>query len=287
MKTIATERKNKQLPGQLGYIADKPDKRDLMVRKIQGAPKMVNIPDFVNHEPRMPPIGDQGNKRGACTAFTVTAVRGWQEMFQRKFKGGVYDFSEEFIYRQIMVDGGGAYMRDTFKAVFNNGVCREQLMPYDAWPYPIPDQEETILPFKPSKKALVNAKHYKIESYARVQSIDEMCQSVAVNGPINIGIPWQYAWFWPKKILDGYPLIDQLGGGEAGGHAVTVVGYDYVRKFFIIRNSWGLDWGSKGYFLLSFDMVYNSFIDAWTAIDINNKKNKIPVIQLVERAIAA
>jgi C1A family cysteine protease len=33
-----------------------------------------------------------------------------------------------------------------------------------------------------------------------------------------------------------------------GGHAILAVGYDEKRKVLIVRNSWGSEWGDKGYF---------------------------------------
>jgi len=33
-----------------------------------------------------------------------------------------------------------------------------------------------------------------------------------------------------------------------GGHAVLAVGYDDASQTFIVRNSWGADWGQAGYF---------------------------------------
>ncbi|MGP1346202.1 MAG: C1 family peptidase [Phycisphaerales bacterium] len=36
-----------------------------------------------------------------------------------------------------------------------------------------------------------------------------------------------------------------------GGHAVTIVGYD--QRGFIIKNSWGTDWGDSGYARITFD----------------------------------
>jgi C1A family cysteine protease len=41
--------------------------------------------------------------------------------------------------------------------------------------------------------------------------------------------------------------------GEAlGGHAVSIIGYDDVEQAFIIRNSWGEDWGEKGFGRVSY-----------------------------------
>ena len=37
-----------------------------------------------------------------------------------------------------------------------------------------------------------------------------------------------------------------------GGHAVMAVGYDEGEKRFIVRNSWGENWGLKGYFTMPY-----------------------------------
>jgi C1A family cysteine protease len=51
-----------------------------------------------------------------------------------------------------------------------------------------------------------------------------------------------------------------------GGHAVLCVGYDLDKEVFIFRNSWGENWGDKGYFYLPFAYVLNANLaeDFWT-----------------------
>ena len=51
-----------------------------------------------------------------------------------------------------------------------------------------------------------------------------------------------------------------------GGHAILAVGYDDTQRRFIIRNSWGPDWGVKGYFTLPYEYVLDSNLadDFWT-----------------------
>jgi C1A family cysteine protease len=54
-----------------------------------------------------------------------------------------------------------------------------------------------------------------------------------------------------------------------GGHAVTVVGYNDLDQTFIVRNSWGSDWGDKGCFYIPYKYLLDPSLtsDAWS-IDI-------------------
>jgi C1A family cysteine protease len=51
-----------------------------------------------------------------------------------------------------------------------------------------------------------------------------------------------------------------------GGHAVLAVGYDEKHRHFIVRNSWGKNWGMSGYFTLPYDYLTHSRLsdDFWT-----------------------
>jgi C1A family cysteine protease len=42
-----------------------------------------------------------------------------------------------------------------------------------------------------------------------------------------------------------------------GGHAVMAVGYNDITQRFIVRNSWGIDWGKKGYFTIPYAYLTN------------------------------
>ena len=51
-----------------------------------------------------------------------------------------------------------------------------------------------------------------------------------------------------------------------GGHAVLAVGYNDVQQRFMVRNSWGPDWGMAGYFTIPYAYLANANLsdDFWT-----------------------
>ncbi|TDC63518.1 hypothetical protein E1258_10375 [Micromonospora sp. KC207] len=42
-------------------------------------------------------------------------------------------------------------------------------------------------------------------------------------------------------------MYRQTGGELAGGHCVTLIGYDDVQGCWIGRNPWGAGWGDQGF----------------------------------------
>ena len=62
------------------------------------------------------------------------------------------------------------------------------------------------------------------------------------------------------------PLPNRKTETLLGGHAVTIVSYDDTTRKFGLMNSWGEDWGNKGYFTLPYNYVLNVQLafDFWT-----------------------
>ena len=50
-----------------------------------------------------------------------------------------------------------------------------------------------------------------------------------------------------------------------GGHAIAAVGYDDDKEYFIVRNSWGTEWGDNGYCYIPYTYLLNKNLanDFW------------------------
>lgn len=49
-----------------------------------------------------------------------------------------------------------------------------------------------------------------------------------------------------------YGVYRHVSGGVAGGHCVSLIGYDDASGYWIGKNSWGTGWGESGYFKIAY-----------------------------------
>jgi len=58
-------------------------------------------------------------------------------------------------------------------------------------------------------------------------------------------------------------------GRIAGGHVVSMVGYDDTERCWIMKNSWGSKWGEEGWFRLSYDTdLFANWYDRYNEDDV-------------------
>lgn len=125
----------------------------------------------------------------------------------------------------------------------------------------------SVLPFNSGKLYPNNAKTFyalaaqlKIASYFNLgTNLANWRTWLATRGPILTRLGVDATWDNAKAThgnLDVY-----LPNTVRGGHAVALVGYTPDR--FIIRNSWGEDWGDQGFGYASFSYAQAAFTEAY------------------------
>lgn len=234
---------------------DKADSRDYIFKATAVA---STLPQKVDIRSQMSPIVDQGNL-GSCTANAIAS--GLREYLELKAQDTYVALSRLYLYwHERYLEGtvstdSGAEIRDGMKVLNSLGVCPEV-----DFPYVISTYKNT-----PSTKAEADAAQYKIAEYSRVSNITALKTSLAASYPVVIGF-YVYSSFESDAVTEtGIVPLPKTGEELLGGHAVLAVGYDDSTSYVICRNSWGADWGDKGYFYLPYTFwSKNLVMDMWT-----------------------
>jgi C1A family cysteine protease len=228
-----------------GWVPDLPDHRDFMYSVVLRAP--ARLPRSMDLRYLCSRVEDQG-QLGSCTG---NALAGALEFLERKDKVSFVDFSRLFIYyNERLIEHNakadtGAMMRDGIKTLAKQGVCSEK-----TWPYVI-----SKFAVKPNAACYKEALQHRITSYHRIMTLDEMRACLAEGFPFVFGFSVYESFESQTVARTGVVNMPKPGEAQVGGHAVMAVGYDDSKKRFIVRNSWGDDWGMKGYFTIPYKYV--------------------------------
>jgi C1A family cysteine protease len=238
-----------------GRRPDRPDKRDYYYRDIR---KRIVLPARVDLRAHCSRIESQG-RLGSCTAH---ALVGALEFLERKSKMPFAHLSRLFVYYNERVIehavhwDNGAEIRNGIKSLAKQGVCLEA-----RWPY-----IQKRFNVRPGPPLYQEAKTHRITSYHRVQTHKEMRQCLAEGFPFVFGFT-VYDGFESYEVeKTGRLNVPTIHEKVVGDHAVMAVGYDDKQERFLVRNSWGDDWGMKGYFTIPYEYVedHNLAGDFWT-----------------------
>ena len=104
----------------------------------------------------------------------------------------------------------------------------------------------------------------RIETYAFASNVEEIKWWVLNRGSVVVGTLWTSDMFTPDE-----NNVIRPTGEVVGGHAYLIRGY--INGYFIIRNSWGNEWGINGDALISFEDFERIFIsggEAMTAVEL-------------------
>lgn len=188
--------------------------------------------------PHFPPIYDQG-QLGSCTANAASAAYQYLNWNWTCSRLALY-------YEERVLDGNGEVLIDSGSSLYQSvqalekfGCCNET-----TWSYNI-----TNFNITPPAACVKEASHHRAAQAHQVAQNETAMKACLASGfPLILGI----------EIYDSFESEDVAWTGQVplpgpnetalGGHAVMCVGYNSTH--WLMRNSWGTEWGDHGYFTM-------------------------------------
>ena len=185
-------------------------------------PQNIGLPKQFSYKKYLPTVLNQGNK-SICVPCSISAYINWDI----NLKDGVENDNDVKVM-EIFKNRGHNKDGMTFKEAFS---------------------------FLRKEGVKTNEGKYKINRYAKINSILALRYALILNGPCFGGLPVYNSSeteFWYKN-------NDSLNGL----HAVCIIGYN--DDGFILRNSWGTTYGEDGYSFIK-NEDFNCFTELWTIV---------------------
>jgi len=246
---------------------DKLDKRDF--KYVNHVEKWSDVPPSVDLRKQFGEIYNQG-QLGSCTANAIAMAFNFEDVDQSL---RVMNPSRLFIYyNERSMEGtvsqdSGAEIRDGIKSCATVGVCPESM-----WPY---SDQGNQFEVQPSNNCYQFAKNHQLKKYLKLDNSDvnQLKSCLSSGYPFVCGISVYQSFEGEDVAQTGLVPMPQSDESLLGGHAVICLGYDDNKVdadgnqgCFIMRNSWGAQWGDAGHFYLPYAYLTDLELasDFWT-----------------------
>jgi C1A family cysteine protease len=179
-------------------------------------------------------VRDQGNC-GSCWAFAMTGGLESNVMLSQNMSSDL-NLSEQVL---VSCSGAGSCDGGSLNADYLQSTG---LPPASYYPYTATDGTCS------DAQAGWQSHTYKIGSWNSVdQDLSAIKSALATTGPLPTAFMVYEDFMNYKSGVYSY-----TSGKQLGGHGVLIVGYNDDGQYFIVKNSWGPDWGEGGFFRIAY-----------------------------------
>lgn len=252
----------------LAQQADSLSTNHTMVKALLASP----LPTSADLRSMFPDPFDQG-KLGSCLANALVGVVLF-ELMQEKvtnpdMRSRLYLYWQARNLEGTVDQDAGASISDGIRVLNSKGVCNESLWPYDINTFKNP----------PTAAMDSDAATCKATNFSSVdRDLNVFKALLSQNCPIVGGISVYELLESAAVKKSGVANIPGPNEKFLGGHGVVFVGYDDSRQAFLVRNSWGPNWGIKGCFWLPYEYILREDLsfDFWKITQMTIPANLTP-----------
>lgn len=237
----------------LGAKPSPPDERDYPISRLAAT---VNVfPDnFII------PYAHTIKSQGAISSCVSHSLSYCREIVEEKQNNKYIEFSDGFVYanrESSDYQGEGMHPREALNSLKKYGIVPKEVFPYNDL-YPLLRNRLNAN----RSMYMEKAEPYKISSYCRLYSANEIKNALMQLGPVTITLPMYMSFYNSGYVIKRHNPTEKL----LGYHQVTITGWKNVNglSYWMILNSWGNTWGDKGFGLL--DPTYE-MAEAWSITD--------------------
>jgi C1A family cysteine protease len=247
----------------------------MMPEKVKDYTITTTLPSDVDLRSKIPVMYDQGNI-GSCTANALCYSFVYNDKSFIPSRLFVY-YNERMLDKTINQDVGSTLTQGII-ALQKYGVCSETVWPYITSKYTN----------KPLENAYTEGLKHQILEASRVQQTMLSMKGCLTNGfPFVVGILVYSSFETLTVAKTGYvSMPNVLTEKILGGHAVICIGYNDKKGVWIMRNSWGTEWGDKGHFYLPYNYLLSTKLagDMWTIrkVETLSPQQKVMVYKKLE-----
>lgn len=245
-------------------------------------PQSSKLPPSVSLRENFPEVRNQG-PLGSCTIFSMAGL--YEYILCNSGRKKEADLSERFLYyntrlsameregkRNSPLENTGTSFYDAVHSLSRQGICVEKLCPYT-------DSLEEANQC-PSEEAYRDAKSRLVVEAKNVELKEEHIKAALNEGyPVAVSVHLYSQFGQSKSGFVPMPSEEEIEHpGENQGmhnrHAMIICGYSDENKVFVVRNSWGTDFGDNGYCYLPYTYVTDPRIGVQACIitEVNSGK---------------
>lgn len=239
-------------------------RKGLSYKAIMGTYKKV-LPSCVDlrNTGFVTPVENQGGE-GDCAAHATAGGIEFLQMMELKAGGGPFVYDPDGLQRvsrqqlywggrllegSTGEDSGISDLVDMAQVAKITGVAREAL-----WPY---TPQDLFNP--PPANVLADAAQHRLPEYYSLGAGYQLKHCIWSGYPFMLGFQVFESFMADVVAQTGEMPMPAASEQVIGGHAVLAVGYDDARQCFIIRNSWGGQWGIDGYFHMPYEFIDSQY----------------------------